>query len=39
MISIIGKDIILFEDSNTFPACSSDNSYINFEGSMDKEKP
>jgi len=38
-ISIIGKDITMFEDSQTFLACPSDNSYIHLEGSMGKEKP
>jgi hypothetical protein len=38
-IYIIGKNITLFEDSKTFPACPFDNSYIHMEGSMDKEKP
>jgi hypothetical protein len=36
-ISIIGKDITLFEDSQGVPACPSDNSYINLEGISDKE--
>jgi hypothetical protein len=38
-IPVIGKDVTLFADSKTFPACPSDNSYINLEGSMDKETP
>jgi hypothetical protein len=38
-VSIIEKDITLFEDFQTFPACPSDKTYIILEGSIGKEKP